>query len=71
MKETVGERIQTKRKEAGLTVHRLGILADLGEGTLKQIETDQNLPSLVSLCKITKALRIGIDEIVPEWMWRA
>lgn len=71
MKETIGERIQAKRKEAGLTVHRLGILADMGEGTLKQLEKDQNLPSLTSLCRIARALKCDLDELVPEWMWRA
>ncbi len=56
---TIGEKIKTHRKKAGLTQKKLGELSGTSETTIKQYELGKRQPRLEQLQKIAKALNIS------------
>lgn len=59
----VGKRIKLARKEKGLTQEELAERLDIHETTLSRIETGVSNPSVQTLNKIAKALKIPLSEL--------
>lgn len=60
----VGPELRRRRLELGLSLRELAEAAELSTGFLSQLENDQVSPSLASLERICKALRIPVFELL-------
>jgi transcriptional regulator with XRE-family HTH domain len=60
----IGKRLKTRRKEIGLSLRELGLLAGVTASFLSQIENDQVSPSLNSLQSIAVALKVPIFDLL-------
>ncbi len=56
METEVAKRIQILRKERGLSIRQLGVLAGITPSVISYIERDKNSPSIETLQKILGAL---------------
>lgn len=63
LQQKLGKKIKTLRNEAGLSQERLGELTDLDRTYISDIERGKRNPSLKSLEKLAKALKISISDI--------
>lgn len=59
----VGSVIRAQRKKKGMTLHRLGDLADISEGALSQIERGVVAAHWGSLKRIAHGLDLSLDEL--------
>jgi transcriptional regulator with XRE-family HTH domain len=59
----LGKRISQARRQRGMTSERLAYENDLSKGYLSDIENGKRLPSLKTLEKIAKALRVKLKEL--------
>ncbi len=59
----IGKRISEHRRARGMTSERLAYENDISKGYLSEIENGKKLPSLTTLNKIAKALKIDIREM--------
>ena len=58
--------IREARKKAGLTQIGLAKLANVHRTVIARCEEGVNLPSFKTLCKISKALGVTIDELIDK-----
>ncbi len=66
MNNTVGKEIKKARIDAGLTQKDLADQISLSSNYISQIEKDKKLPSLKTLFKIAKALKVKPEKLVKE-----
>ena len=60
----LGRNIRSLREKCGLSQDRLAKLADVANNTIIKIEQGENPnPTLETLKKIAKALRVSIDDL--------
>ncbi len=61
-KETkaISNKIKEKRNQLGVSQEQLSEILDLSVGTIKSIEQNIRSPSLVTLIRITRALKMSI-----------
>ncbi|MDH3346295.1 MAG: cupin domain-containing protein [Kiritimatiellaceae bacterium] len=57
----IGNKIRNLRKSRGMTLARLGELADLSVGFLSQVENDIVVPPLTTLMAISRALEVKLE----------
>lgn len=60
---TVGTRIRSLRRQAGLTISQLAEMAGIDGGFINCIENGKKTPSLRTLAKVAKALNVPIMDI--------
>jgi len=61
----IGENIKKIRKKRGFSQDKLSKLADVTHTTLAKIESGKNdNPTVKTLLKISKALNVGLDDLV-------
>jgi transcriptional regulator with XRE-family HTH domain len=58
--DSLGHRLQTRRKSAGLSLRELASKADLTASFISQIERGQTNPSIDSLRRIAEALQVSM-----------
>lgn len=63
---TIGEKIQTARKKAGLTQKKLGELCGVVTGTIQQYELNKRQPKIEQLQKIAVALNVPVSAFINE-----
>lgn len=63
LQQKLGQKIKTLRTGAGLTQEKLGELTGLDRTYISDIERGKRNPSLKSLEKLAKALRVSISDI--------
>ena len=56
---TIGERIQKKRKEAGLSQEELGAKLNVSRQAVYKWENDQSLPEMNNLIAMAKILNVS------------
>ncbi|MBI4727602.1 helix-turn-helix transcriptional regulator [candidate division TA06 bacterium] len=61
--QQIGQRIQTLRKQAGMTQEELSERADLSNTYIAMIEAGKRSPSIKALDKIAMALQVGITDL--------
>lgn len=59
-----GKVIRELRKKAGLTQEQLGLEADLRRTFISVLELGQQQPTLLTIFKISQALKISASEII-------
>lgn len=62
----LGATIRAHRKHADLTMGQLGELAGVDPGFLTYIETGKKAPSLTTLAKIAKGLKVPLAELFKD-----
>jgi len=60
----LGEAVRARRKEAGLSQEKLAEKADLSTVFISRIERGVESPTVSNLCKITRALRVAVRDLV-------
>lgn len=63
---TIGEKIQTARKKAGLTQKKLGEQCGVVTGTIQQYELNKREPKIEQLRKIAAVLNIPVSAFIDE-----
>ncbi len=61
---TIGEKIKSYRKAAGLTQKKLGELSDTSESTIKQYESGKRQPRIEQLQKIADTLNVSVSSLL-------
>lgn len=61
---TIGEKIKSYRKAAGLTQKKLGELSDTSESTIKQYESGKRQPRIEQLQKIADTLNVPVSSLL-------
>lgn len=64
LKQSVGEKVRSYRREKGLTLRNLAQRTGLSISLISQIETGKTASSLSTLCKIGEALEVEISKLV-------
>ena len=62
--DQVGPRLQTLRKQRGITLTSLATATGISKSTLSRLETGQRRPSLEVLLPLAQAYRVPLDELV-------
>lgn len=62
--ERFGDRVRMLRNEAGLSQEKLAELAELHRTYLSGVERGERNPSLVSIARIAKSLKISLSELM-------
>jgi len=62
--KALGKRISILRKERALTQLQLSDLAEMEESALRRIELGGTNPTLKTLLKISRALKISLQELL-------
>lgn len=66
-KSAIAENIKKYRQRLGISQDRLSKLADVTYNTIIKIESGANKnPTIETLAKIAKALRVGVDDLIKE-----
>ena len=65
-KNGLGKRINTVRKDRGLTADRLSEMCNINAAYLRQIEGNVKMPSLPVFIDICKALKISPDYLLQD-----
>jgi len=64
-KSIIAENIKKYRNKMGVSQDRLSKLADITYNTIIKIESGANKnPTIKTLAKIAKALRVGVDDLI-------
>lgn len=64
--EQIGPRLRAARQRLGLTLDELSGLASISASTLSRLESGKRQANLELLLPLTRALRIGIDDLIPS-----
>ncbi len=64
LKKIIGKRIQTFRKQLGMTQEELAEKIDKTVETVSNIKRGLKLPGLLTLEEIRKALKVNLSELV-------
>lgn len=62
----IGPRLRAARQRRGLTLEELSTLAQISPSTLSRLESGKRQANLELLLPLTRALRMGIDDLVPS-----
>lgn len=62
----MGARIRALRKKAGLTISQLAELAEVDGGFLNYIENGKKTPSLATVEKIARGLKVPVSDLFRE-----
>jgi transcriptional regulator with XRE-family HTH domain len=62
--DQVGPRLQTLRKQRGITLTSLSTATGISRSTLSRLETGQRRPSLEVLLPLAQAYRVPLDDLV-------
>ena len=62
----LGEKVRTRRQAAGMTVQQLAAAAGLSRRILTQIELGQANPSLATVDKVARALRLDFASLISD-----
>jgi transcriptional regulator with XRE-family HTH domain len=62
----MGQRIQAKRREVGLTQERLAELTDLDPRTIQKIEAGSITALVTTVQRIRKAMECRYDDLIPD-----
>jgi transcriptional regulator with XRE-family HTH domain len=62
--DQVGPRLQTLRKQRGITLTSLATATGISKSTLSRLETGQRRPSLEVLLPLAQAYRVPLDALV-------
>jgi transcriptional regulator with XRE-family HTH domain len=62
-KETLGERLQRLRQEAGLTQEQLAANASLSIHNIRNWEHDHRVPGLAAVYHLSRALGVPMEEL--------
>ncbi len=62
--ELVGQRIRRTRETIGFTQTELGKLIDRGQVSISHYESGKNAPSMLTLARLAKALRIEVCTLI-------
>lgn len=65
----IGTALSRIRKKRGLTRKRLSEISGISDETIRQIEHNDGLPNVKTLCKLCGALGIKAEEVIPEEMY--
>jgi len=65
-----GKQLQQLRTRRGLTQEQLAVIAGLSRTFLTRLELGQHDPSLSTLVRLGKALRVSVTELLGETMSR-
>jgi transcriptional regulator with XRE-family HTH domain len=65
-KETMGQRLQRLRKEAGLSQSALARATGIPVTTIRGWEQDRRLPRIDSALKVARALGISLDKLAGD-----
>jgi len=64
-KNNISKTVKRLREKMGLSQEKLARLADVSNNTIINIEAGkQNNPTIETLKKITKALEVGVDDLI-------
>ncbi len=66
-----GERIRVLRTERGLTQEKLAGKSDLTTGFLNNVEHGRKTPSLTTILKLARGLRVDASELLAEFTFAA
>jgi transcriptional regulator with XRE-family HTH domain len=61
---TIGRRVQALRIERGLTQEALAAKTKLSRGYLARLETDRHDPTLSTVRRLAKVLRVTVGQLV-------
>jgi transcriptional regulator with XRE-family HTH domain len=61
---TLGKNIRNRRQDQGLNQSELAKMAKISVSYLSEIENERTNPSLKTLLKIAKALKVNISDLV-------
>ena len=62
---TIGKNIKKLREKMGISQDRLSKLADISSNTVAKLELDDSPnPTIETLQKIAKALKVKVDDII-------
>lgn len=64
--ETIGELVRSYRMLRGVSQLDLGRAIGWGQGHISTLEANSSEPTLESLRKIAKALKVSIHQLIPE-----
>lgn len=64
--DSIGEKLQACRKEAGLTLNQLAQKAGVSPAAIHKIEKKEMIPSITILMKLTRALNKGVSYFTQE-----
>ena len=64
--QKLGKNVQHYRKEAGLTQEQLGIATGLDRGYISGVERAVRNPSIKSLEKIAKVLKVKVSDLTTD-----
>lgn len=70
LNKTMGETIQSYRESIKMTRHKVSIIGDVAEETVKEIENDNQFPRVETLCNICRAMKCTPNDLIPEWMYK-
>ena len=63
----LGEAIRARRREAGFSQEKLAEKADLSTVFISRVECGKESPSIDSLVKIARALRVRVRDLVEDF----
>jgi transcriptional regulator with XRE-family HTH domain len=69
--EMFGERVRELRDKAGMTQEKLAQAADLTTSFVSTVERGQKMPSLNTILKLARALRIDAGELLSGFSFDA
>ena len=61
---TVGRNVRALRQQRRMTIDALAAAAGVSRGTVIQVETARGNPSIVTLCNLASALKVGVASLV-------
>lgn len=56
--------VRPHRTQAGMSLMQLSKIAGVGKGTLADIENGKQLPNAKTVCKLAKALKVSVNDIL-------
>jgi transcriptional regulator with XRE-family HTH domain len=64
--ETLGQRLRAARERLGLTQFALAVSIGVQGNQVSRWERDQDAPRVVHLIRLRRALRVSLDDLVPQ-----
>lgn len=66
MEVIITNRIERRRREAGLSQKELASMADVTQSTISMIENGDRTPSLAVITRLAAALRCTVDDLIEK-----
>lgn len=64
--DVIGKNLQALRKERGLSLEKVSVLTDVSKGMLAQIERGDSIPTVTTLWKIAKGLKVSFSSLITQ-----